>query len=1682
MVVEVEPLEEASVRRLLSIVWSNLDDPLTQTVKQVQALFQVLADIQALQGMEGMTFLEGVMGDLLALPGRRKGKYLPLAMLVPRLGTCAVLARRPDLLEDMLESLKDETVGCAAAQLLGTLLEHLLVELRHFKDGTLAAATEGPAARKAAAVREVALKLGCAEQSSIDSWRAWWVGPVLRTLSCGDTRKLKNCAAYFLPLPLKQDGAGSLMALLSGLLELPATEEARSEEAGQGAALVALLKVARGLGIFQQLEERILIEGQEFALPRAWLEAALVHAEESVRLDSLELCCVALRQAALPGSLELHLVRGAIPYNMRVSSSSFRNKFVTLLRKMLARVRTATDRAGTVQRLQAKHTGSGGAQYGLLQGLDDAGSAAAASRDEAVACCEDFVRWLAQFMIGCLYPGAPFERKSIAIEVLLTITDTWAPPAVAATVVESKAPPAKTDRAINPYTAAILSPGAVQVLLGAVVDSWDRLREGACSLLMAYPVPLPGLEGAEAISALLRWAAALLRSPRVREADAAALLLRLLFRKYVLVSRRYRLHFHPKPRAELLPVAEGAGEAAATRAGPGAGGAEGGGKRHGEKFRSGAAAVERASAVKGAGVSGEAARACCTHLGGLCDLLEAHLDACAKDVIQAAADHGLGHGPLLAIRYALGEICFDNKEGDAARSEVRALLQRLLELVLRVSSVAMWALSDEGCRQINMRVSDVVALRDHDGKGLEVEEEEEEMNTLEEGDIGDQRLLAPRAQKVLSSCWLAMKEVGLVVSQIMRSVPNERDLGGAEGRSDGAASLAEGDLLDAEQLGRTGSTFLEALLAIKHSGALEKMRMGFSGLAQRLLNSSRDGLRQLPSEWLDRLLAHLHAPNQSLDDVTRRSAGIPGTFLALFMAEPSNCPKTILPRAMQALLQVAGGTAEGAAELGPVPRVHAFNCIRVVFNDTDLAVDTGFLCAQALEISIAGFGDTCWEVRNAAALAFGALLARMVGYMNVRVAAAARRSTTGSEFFHRYPPLHPFLLQQLRMATVQFQGKSGTAAAASATAQLHPSLHPPPSASTSAEAPQPFIGYNAVHGVLLQVGELLVENAPLLDPEAGRQEFQCSVATELMSCRWLASAAACRPAAVRAAFLEVCGALLQLGAPGAAPASAAPEAAPSPGAARELEAALGAVCGPELATVAPQPQCAGEAAWRRAAAMMHCKLVLAGRVEGTAGGEMAARRKVTEELLQVLQHREYEARKGALKVLCATAPGVVAARTSVAEFRRALVQRMHGEREYSCLRRVLQLLYVLPAAGDAWVASAPKWAEWQQLMELARSSPFARVQEEAVRCLGRTLPHLLLPASRDGAGGAVPVEAADALKAWGSLIDERSDPAMPTSSRSATVDALQAASGLLGAVPADSSEGPLGPLHEASLSAWLVALRLMEDDDPDIRCAAAHSASFALRGGEKEATAAEVREGSVPQVAPQQPTNPPQQEQRVLASSLPFLTRHFARALIYRQYLFKQIIGPEEQLAIAQHADMKLFDKEEDNQYAEPIYVSQLAAQELQGLLASPSGGTAVRDGELTAQAVEWHVQLCERLHEHLTQLEEMLPQCCWKGALTNHQEAFLRTYRLLLGLLSLVPISAVAPKETSERVVPLLERLVQLPSQPLVCNLLAKLLKVYSDFSSSAKTVTAEVVSVLGVELDAGFQPGFLLGAEYSL
>ena len=192
---------------------------------------------------------------------------------------------------------------------------------------------------------------------------------------------------------------------------------------------------------------------------------------------------------------------------------------------------------------------------------------------------------------------------------------------------------------------------------------------------------------------------------------------------------------------------------------------------------------------------------------------------------------------------------------------------------------------------------------------------------------------------------------------------------------------------------------------------------------------------------MEQLMERTIAKGQTVDDLLRRSAGIPAAFIAFFLSEPEGTPKKLLPWAMRFLINVASasvcsksedGKQNGGVLLedympnldgipsenvnkevdvsckssksrdeGVVPTVHAFNVLRATFNDTNLAADTSGFCAEALIISICAFSSPYWEIRNGACLAYTALVRRMIGFLNVQKRESARRALTGLEFFHR---------------------------------------------------------------------------------------------------------------------------------------------------------------------------------------------------------------------------------------------------------------------------------------------------------------------------------------------------------------------------------------------------------------------------------------------------------------------------------------------------------------------------------------------------------------------------------------------------------------------------------------------------------------------------------------------------------
>ncbi|KAL5221398.1 hypothetical protein ABZP36_026111 [Zizania latifolia] len=449
-----------------------------------------------------------------------------------------------------------------------------------------------------------------------------------------------------------------------------------------------------------------------------------------------------------------------------------------------------------------------------------------------------------------------------------------------------------------------------------------------------------------------------------------------------------------------------------------------------------------------------------TLLDWLCTVVEEG----EKDLSEACKKSFV-HGVLLTMRYTFDELDWNSEVLQSCIAEMRCLVEKLLQLIMRVTSLALWVVSSDAWYML-YDVDDMI----DDGSFLSDTVYEDQPDTASE--IAEMNTKSghngkPAEHIVMVGCWLAMKEVSLLFGTIIRKIP----LPGCSSSNSSHDGLAEnteetimsGEILDVEQLEKMGNHFLQVLLKMKHNGAIDKTRAGLTALCNRLLCSNDSRLCKMTESWMVLLMDRTVAKGQIVDDLLQRSAGIPAAFIALFLAEPEGTPKKLLPQALEWLIEFAktslanfpkdwnqkletvkdflgepcesqSGTAASvhsnghlskSRNEGVVPTVHVFNVLRAAFNGANLATDTSGFCAEATIVAIHAFSSPYWEVRNAVCLAYTALVRRMVGFLNVHKCESARRSITGLEFFHRqvdvvciwYPALHPFLFSELKVAT-----------------------------------------------------------------------------------------------------------------------------------------------------------------------------------------------------------------------------------------------------------------------------------------------------------------------------------------------------------------------------------------------------------------------------------------------------------------------------------------------------------------------------------------------------------------------------------------------------------------------------------------------------------------------------------------
>ena len=230
------------------------------------------------------------------------------------------------------------------------------------------------------------------------------------------------------------------------------------------------------------------VKGSKVQVHVEWLKFSLTHTDDMLRIDVAELLFLNPKTSSLVSSLELSLMRMAIPLNMCCSSTAFGMKWTMLFKKFFSRVRTAIERK--MKQIASKLCVNGSSNvciYGVETGYSLAANYKKYNKSilEGVRELDQFMKWLGRLLFSSLYPSAPYERKSMAMELLLVMINVWSIHQLEKQESSQCASSSSLGTSYyHPYDQGLLLVDSTLVFVGTIVDSWDKLRENAFQILI----------------------------------------------------------------------------------------------------------------------------------------------------------------------------------------------------------------------------------------------------------------------------------------------------------------------------------------------------------------------------------------------------------------------------------------------------------------------------------------------------------------------------------------------------------------------------------------------------------------------------------------------------------------------------------------------------------------------------------------------------------------------------------------------------------------------------------------------------------------------------------------------------------------------------------------------------------------------------------------------------------------------------------------------------------------------------------------------------------------------------------------------------------------------------------------------------------------------------------------------
>ncbi|KAL8610956.1 hypothetical protein ACOMHN_042572 [Nucella lapillus] len=361
----------------------------------------------------------------------------------------------------------------------------------------------------------------CGKEERAEAWRKTWLPTFVAGLTSSDRNKVCD---YWLTSTLETlPSTGPLIQRhLEARLQAGGDQSVHCQLLFAWVAVCRILRTRAGLDL-STLPEQLLVE-------------AVYSDEEDVSSEALFLLSATQKKAEPLGEVETRLLQLALPHCLKVDSASFRQKLVTSLRKVFVRVRDSCSSA--VKRRQ---------------------------REDFVDCSLQFMDWLYRLVMSNLVPGACFQRRRTCLDIILAWLET---------VIFVETDGSKKGKAQGPTDVLMRYAGSKgwwdffsaenrTCLLHCVMDGADEIQKSAVHILSKYfpwtldrgspPASTPHVS--DLANHLLNHGLSQCNSPRAYENHSGALLVRLMYEKFVR-EQGCRFHFPQRGSKECTVAPE----------------------------------------------------------------------------------------------------------------------------------------------------------------------------------------------------------------------------------------------------------------------------------------------------------------------------------------------------------------------------------------------------------------------------------------------------------------------------------------------------------------------------------------------------------------------------------------------------------------------------------------------------------------------------------------------------------------------------------------------------------------------------------------------------------------------------------------------------------------------------------------------------------------------------------------------------------------------------------------------------------------------------------------------------------------------------------------------------------------------------------------------------------------------